>query len=116
MATLNSSLIDKARVIRAVAAAPRIEGQSPLSDVAGAWFAARLVPTGAPEVDEPGGVRVVAARAMLVCPPGVEIRASDRVEVQSKWVGSAIWRVTGQPEAATTRRAVWGLVAAVERV
>ena len=116
MARLNRALSDRARIVRLIAAAERVEGASPMVEVGGDWIAARLVPGAAVEREDPDGRRVVRARAQLVCgADALDVLPSDRVEVRSRLLGDSTWNVVGLPERATTSRAVVGVVIPLER-
>jgi hypothetical protein len=115
---LTAALSDRCRPLRQIAAGAKVEGRSQLAEIAGAWAPCRLVPTSGAEAEDPGrGRRAILARAQLVIAPvnlsgePVEIRASDRLEVQ----GRGTWNVVAEPEAATHRRTV-AYVVTVERL
>lgn len=115
MARLSRALIDRARIVRQVAAGPRVEGASPMAATYGDWFPCRLVIRDARE-DPHGGRRAVTARGQIVCPPGADVLASDQVEIRSPLLGDGRWQVVAAPERATTGRAVKALLIDVERV
>ena len=116
MGRLSTALVDRARVVRKVEAGERVEGATPMTDVPGAWFAARLVIRDATERDDAHGGRGVLARGQVVCPPGTDVLASDRLEVRSPLLGDAIWQVVSAPERATTSRATVAVIVSVQRV
>jgi hypothetical protein len=46
----------------------------------------------------------------------VDVRASDRLEMQTRRIGSATWRVTGDAEPIVGRRGLVGFAVPVERL
>lgn len=116
MGRLSSSLVDRARVVRRVPAGPRVEGRTPMSEVAGDWTPARLVPADAPERDDGHGLQRVQERGEVVLAGDPDVRASDVLEVQSGLLGAGRWQVSGAPRRAASTRRVRAVVIPVSRV
>lgn len=121
---LAAVLVDRARTIRKEAGA-RVEGRSANVTVEGAWFKARLMLDTAEaqeSVDTGRGRRATVPRPQLLYGVGdleggtVDVFASDQIEVFSVELGSAIWRVTGDPQPIRKKRRVIGWQAGLERL
>ena len=121
---IESVLMDRGRILRQAAQPLKVEGRTQFVEVEhGAWFDCRLFLGGSPESPEPGGVRrkVTAAPTLMY---GVEddagnplqLVATDRVEVESEDLGSAVWRLTGDPDAFRRKEGVIGFQVTVSRV
>jgi len=109
-------LADRARVIRKVADGPRVEGRMALLDTTGDWFAARLIPAPSVEIeDERHGRRRIVETGSLVC-ANADLLTSDELEVQSRTLGDARWRIAGAPQIHRNRRARNAVVVPVERL
>lgn len=115
MGRLSAALTDRARVIRRVATGARVEGRTPTGETFGSWTACRLVPADAPERDDGLGLRRVIERAELVTGPGLDVQASDDIEVQSRLLGNGRWEVVGAPRAAASSRRVRAVVIPLQR-
>lgn len=80
--TVLAGLEDRAHVVRSVPTGRRVEGTPLMADVTGPSFACRLaVRDRREEVGAAPGDRRVVTRARLTTGPGVDVRASDRLEV-----------------------------------
>jgi hypothetical protein len=115
------AFVDRARAVRTVTTAARVEGRTPVAPVSGPWFAARLVMERAREVEAPGRPRVVRTGRVLCAARDehgdeLDVRASDELEVRAGRLGVQRWRITADPELMRVRRRVVGLVVHVERL
>lgn len=118
---LGRGLVDRARVLVTVADGPKVEGRRQTREEASEWFRARFDEQGAAERDPETGVVVHRPELMYgrrdvrggEIPP---IRASDRIEVDSRPFGRRVFEVTGDPDPMRKRRTVLGWTASLARV
>lgn len=88
----------------------------------GAWFKARLFLRDAPERGEQGDRKKAVATPQLLFlvtdtdGGAVDVHADDRVEVASPELGTALWRLTAEPEPIRKKRRVIGYLVGLERV
>lgn len=120
---LGSALVDRARRIVKEPATSRVEGTTIFEDVPGPWFRCRLFLTGDPESDDDQRSRRRTPRrpTLLVGRRDtegnvIELRADERLEVNSPQLGRAVWHIDGEPEPLRRRRSVIGWQVAVSRV
>src|SRR4051794_5033397 len=66
---LSATLIDRARVLRVQRGSQRVDGGSTALAEAGAWFACRFEPAGAPVSAQGGPPRVEASPSLIYEPP-----------------------------------------------
>lgn len=121
MGGVSAALVDRARAVRMVVSAGRVEGRTPVAAVHGPWFAARLEVGQAREVEAQGRARMVVTGRLLAGARDengdeLDVRASDTLEVQAGALGAQSWQVTADPELVRVRRRVVGYVIAVERL
>lgn len=112
---LSSALVDKARRISETATAEKVDGTTIFTPTTGAWFKARLTLEAAPESDDPqGGVRRTERTATLMYSKrdaahnAVVVVATDKIEVNSKALGTTVFEVVGDPEPLRKKRRVIG--------
>ena len=128
---IGSVLVDRARLISKQATSERIEGSTTLVEVKGAWFKARLTLPEANEDETPGfaplmhgtahgRVRVVY-HAKLLCAlkdengDPVEVHFNQDLEVDSRELGRAEFRVMGEPHKIRKKRRVIAVEASLQR-
>jgi hypothetical protein len=101
----------------------RVEGTTLFETYHYPWFRCRLTLQASPEsADAQGGRKRVAHPAQMMC--GVKdkdgnvltISAADRLEVNSKQLGRALYEVTSDGEPIRKKRKVIGWIATVTRV
>ena len=100
--SLNSALVDRARRLVDTPTPVRVEGTTQFQTLTYPWFKVRLTLSPAPESDDTQGARrrVPRPASLLVGLKDadgnpVAINADDRLEVDSKQLGRAIYQVTG---------------------
>lgn len=119
---LTGALVDRARTITRDSTGVKVEGTTLLTDTHSAWFKARLFLDQASERKEQG------ERAKAVSTPQILIAYRDefgelvvvdsdmKLEVESPELGTALWRIQGQPQPIRKKRPVIGYLATLERV
>lgn len=119
---LGAALVDKARIIRQQSIGFKVEGSTQYVDTEGAWFKARLELPSSPESETKVNRKRVTQKPTLLFKTKdldgkvIEMRASDRVEVESHQLGTATWEVAGDPLPLRKRRALLGWQAELRRV
>lgn len=119
---LGAALVDRGRVVRLGEPGPKVEGTTKYKDVKGPLFKCRLEEGQQSEGEvNPNRKRVTANANMIYDKKDssgnvLEIRASDRVEVVSQELGTAIWEAGGSPEPLRKRRKVIGWEIPLRRV
>ena len=110
---VGSVLVDRARPLYREQSAAKVEGTSQQPFVSGEWFKARLTIPQSTEVQEPGaGRRRVEVRPTLmfakrdVTGEPVKLTVEDRIEVDSKQLGRAVYLLDGDPEPVRKRRTI----------
>jgi hypothetical protein len=118
-----SVLVDRARLLREAAQPVKVEGTTISDEVRGPWFRVRLtIPPAGDAPDTAGARRRVVDRPTLLTDKRdetgepVEIKHTDRIEVDSKQLGRAIYEVSGRVEPIRKKRSVMGWQATIHRV
>jgi hypothetical protein len=129
---LGAVLVDRARIINWQAASSvKVEGSTQFASVKSEWFKARLVLPAAEQDNTPGDaplmrgigkgrVRVIQGAQLLFAIKDaagnpIEVHFDAKVEVDSKQLGRAVYRVMGEPEKLRKKRTVIGHLASIER-
>lgn len=104
---VSAVLVDRARTLRKVGAAERVEGTTTLTTVPGPWFRARLFEGSANEFSTPGAPGTGRVKAVehpqlmwgIRDEEGnpIDVNFDDKVEVDSG-LGHFVYQVTRQPE------------------
>lgn len=121
---LNSVLVDRARVVEKQSTGVKVEGTTRMAEVAGEWFKCRLFLDMQQygERSEQGGRRKrvktpqVLFGARDVAGEDINLRADQRIEIDSAEFGRAVWSVTADPQPIRKKRRVIGGQVEVERV
>jgi hypothetical protein len=123
---LRAALVDRARIVRREAAGPKVAGTTPMADVTGAWFRCRLeLDASVEDTSEEGiggGWRKARRAPTLMVDridedgQAVEVRFTDRIEIQSGELGRGMWRATGNPAPIRKKRRILGWEVPLERV
>ena len=118
---LQSVLVDRARPLRKVVGAERVEGTTVVSAQTGEWFRARLTLPEATEQAQNGRKVTMPSPSLLyslrdVSGNLIELAAQDRVEVESVQLGNYVWQVTGDPKPIRKKRTLLGYRAQLKRV
>lgn len=101
---LGGQLRDKARIIRVEKSNVRVEGEYKTSTVIGPWFRCFYDPGGESEERQLFGIRRRHSGAQLITGrratdgSEIELKAQDRVEINSRGHGVLSLDVTGKPE------------------
>lgn len=118
---LAAVLVDRARPIRPRRDVHKVEGSTQMVPDEGAWFRCRLnVATG--EEREGGTGRRTVPGTSIICAlkdengQAVELSINDRVEVESRELGLAVWQVTADPRPIRKKRSLLGLRVQLKRV
>lgn len=121
--SLTGVLVDRARVVGRRDAGRKVAGRTIYSDVAGDWFKARLtLPSSGEQVDPATGVRPVTLTPLLLygtrdlAGEPVNVTGDDRVELDSKELGFAVFDVIGDAEPLRKKRRVIGFQIPLRRV
>ena len=121
--SLNSALVDRARRLVDTPTPQRVEGTTTFQTLTYPWFKVRLTLSPAPESDDAQGARrrVPRPASLLVGMKDVDgnptvINADDRLEVDSKQLGTQIYQVTGDGEPIRKKRKQIGWAATLTRV
>ena len=121
--SLNSALVDRARRLVDTPTPQKVEGTTQFQTLTYPWFKVRLTLSPAPESDDPQAARrrVPHPATLLVGLKDVdgnlvEIHADDRLEVDSKQLGRAIYQITGDGEPIRKKRKMLGWSATLTRV
>lgn len=118
-----AALVDRARLRRTQKSRDKVEGATRSSPVSGPWFKVRLQMVNTPETNvDPGSrPRIVQRPSLLVARrdeqgEDVEIRAGDKIEVDSRQLGRETYEVASDPEPLRRKRRVMGWQVDVKRV
>jgi hypothetical protein len=110
-------------VIRKVPAGRKVEGRTVMESVDGEWFRCRLtLPSANQTPDAASGARKVVREPMLLwglrdlSGDPVELTVENRVEVNSRELGRAVWDVQAEPEPLRRRRRLLGYQTTLRRV
>ena len=121
--SLNSALVDRARRLVDTPTPVKVEGTTQFQTLTYPWFKVRLTLSPAPESDDPQAARrrVPRPATLLVGRKDADgnptvINADDRLEVDSKQLGRAIYQVTGDGEPIRKKRKQIGWSATLVRV
>lgn len=121
--SLNAALVDRARRIVDTPLAEKVEGTTQFTTLSYSWFKCRITYGAAPESDDPQAARRRVPRpATLLC--GVKdldgnllvINATDRLEMDSKQLGQAVFEVTSDGEPIRKKKKLIGWMANLTRV
>lgn len=120
---LGAVLVDRARQLAVVGTGTKVDGTTQTAPVEGPWFPCRLELPGTPETDGPGGgpKRTVKAPRIFyrpLAPDGtlVALKATDKIEIVSPELGTAVWQATGDPEPWRKKRRVLAWAINLQRV
>lgn len=101
----------------------RVEGTTQFETLHDAWFKCRFTYSPAPDSDDTQGARRrVPRNGQFMCAMTdqdgntLTITAADRLELDSKELGQAIFEVTGDPEPIRKKRRMLGWMGTVVRV
>jgi hypothetical protein len=116
-------LVDRGRILRK-SGAVKVGGRTTFVDSEpGEWFACRLFLPQSPESYDPARVskRVVIAPTLMYGTDDeegnqIEVRLSDRIEVESDDLGVALWQVTGAPQSLRKKEGILGWQATLKRL
>jgi hypothetical protein len=120
--SLNTALVDRARTIRQGNTGVRVRGATVFSPVRGEWFKVRLeLPSASAALDGGSRRRAVRTPTILVGMRDasgalVELSMEDRLEIDSKALGRALWDVAAQPEVLRKKRRQIGWQVSLSRV
>jgi len=114
-------LVDRARPIRKVVGAARVEGTTTVASVNGVWFRARLSLSGTQEQAQNGRKITMPSPSLLYTLRDeagglISLSPNDRVEVESVQLGNNVWLVTGDPKPIRKKRSLLGFRAELKRV
>lgn len=121
--SLQSALVDRARRVVDTPTGVRVEGTTQFETYYQPWFKCRLTLNASPESDDTQqGRKRVARPAQMMC--GMKdkdgnllvINASDRLEVDSKELGRAVYEITSDGEPIRKKRKMLGWMATLTRV
>ena len=119
---IGAVLVDRARALVKEPAAQRVEGTTTMARVPTKTFRCRLfLPGGNESVapSPPGGdgrVKVIERPQLMWDRKGPLVHFDQEVEVVSNELGTAVWKVAGEPEKIRKKRSVIGYLATLERV
>ena len=119
---LGAALVDRARLVRQESTGAKVEGTTRYADHEGEWFKARLTIPASPEANvNPYRKRVTLHPSLLaktkdLAGGKLEFRSSDRIEVESKQLGTALWEVGSDPQPLRKRRTLIGWELELRRV
>ena len=121
--SLNAALVDRARRLVDTATPIKVEGTTQFTTLTYPWFRCRLTLEAAPESDDPQAARrrVPRPATLLVGLKdkdgnAITIDADDRLEVNSKELGRAVYSVTGDGQPIRKKRKLIGWQATLIRV
>lgn len=112
---LGSALVDRARIVRNTPQPRKVEGRTQMAKVKHAWFRCRLTLPQRPHSNDPSnGRRRTDSRPSLLYGlrdadgEPVDLSPEDEVEIESKELGTALWRLDAAPEPLRKRRSLVG--------
>lgn len=115
--------VDRGRLLVKEPSARRVEGSTTFVPVPGPWFRCRLFYEGAPDQTDPQGGHFKEVSEPQVLVPvtaldgsRLDFHADHRLQVNSRELGHAVWRLAGEPEPLRKRRRIIGWLLTVERV
>lgn len=115
--SFQSALVDRARrVHRLVGYRDEALGESEFVTQYDEWYKCRLNP---PDSSEDHGVNEAVSykiRAEILIPKEMELDFNDRIEIDSKQLGRAIWLIEAQPQYLRRKRSIIGKTATVIKV
>lgn len=120
--SLNSALVDRARIIRRVAAPVKVEGRTQFTDMTGEWFRARLELRRDSKRRDPGTRSSAVRTPVLMCGvrdlrgSQVDFRLGDRIEVSSTELGDALYEVASAPEPMRKKKRLLGFELPLRRI
>jgi hypothetical protein len=121
--SLNSALVDRARRVSDTPTGEKVEGTTTFQTLHGPWFKVRLTLAPAPESDDPQAARRrVPHPGTILC--GVKdadggvvtVSAADRLWVDSKELGGALYEITSDGEPIRKKRKLIGWMANITRL
>lgn len=122
--SITAVMVDRARIIERVETGKKVEGTTTMAPVHGPWFKVRLFLDMAqsPERSEQGERKKVVQTPLMMF--GVktldgaplELVAEQQVEISSPRFGTAVWRLTADPQPISKKRRVIGGQVSLERV
>jgi hypothetical protein len=120
---LGGALVDRARPVRRAAAGLRVEGRTQYGEAKGPWFRCRLeLPAAGEQADTPTGVRPVLTEPTLLYGTrdeegdALHLTNQERLEVESRELGSELWEIIGGPQPIRKRRTLLGWQAQLRRL
>jgi hypothetical protein len=120
---LRSALVDRARRVVPTPLPERVEGTTIFETLHYPWFRCRLTLNAAPDSDDAqGGRRRTPHTASIMCGlrdldgNTLNIRSADRVEIDSKQLGRAVYEMTSDGEPIRKKRRLLGWTATAIRV
>lgn len=121
--SLNSALVDRARRLVDTPTPVKVEGTTQFQTLHYPWFKCRLTLAPAPEAPDPQAARVRVARpaTLLIGLKDADgnlnqINADDKLEIDSKQLGRAVYQLTGDGEPIRKKRKLIGWAATATRV
>lgn len=111
---LGAALVDRARIVREAAVGTKVEGTTIFDPTWGSWFRCRLTINTEQEGTAGPDARRVTRQASLMYAlhdsigDHVELHGSDRVEVDSKALGRALYEVSGDSTPIRKKRTLIG--------
>jgi hypothetical protein len=121
--SLQTALVDRARQVSETPTGEKVEGSTIFQTSNGPWFKVRLTMSPAPEADDPqAGRRRVPHPGTILCGVkdadggAVTISSADRLWVNSKELGDALYEITSDGEPIRKRRKLIGWMANITRL
>lgn len=116
-------LVDRARRVVRAPTPIRVEGTTQFETLHYPWFKCRFTYNPAPDAnDTQGGLRRVPRNGQIMCGlrdadgNDLQINASDRLEIDSRQLGRAVFEITSDGEPIRKKRRMLGWVTTVVRV
>lgn len=120
---LTGALVDQARRVVNTPTPNRVEGTTRFETLHEPWFKCRFTYNAAPDADDAqGGRRRTPRTGTIMCGRkdkdgnALELNSSDRLEVNSKQLGRAVFELTSDGEPIRKKRRLLGWTANVTRV
>jgi hypothetical protein len=121
--SLNAALVDRARRLVGTPTPVRVEGTTQFQTLHLPWFRCRLTLSPAPESDDPQGARrrVPRPASLLIGLKDTdgnlnEVHADDKLEIDSKQLGRAVYMLTSDGEPIRKKKKLIGWAATATRV
>jgi hypothetical protein len=121
--SIRAVCVDRARIIRKEPSAVRVEGSTSFTNVGEQWFRARLFLTSTTDVPDPEASHWLSQSAPQVLAVThdfdhnkLEFRSDLHIEIRSRQLGKAVWRMSGEPEPLRRKHRVIGWLLLVSRV